>query len=168
MYALTTEQIHANLEAEKVASNIKKVTTATFVADYEKYLQGDQGAALGIIEQWEVFEADGLLSVIRATYSRASKKLHKELGVNMIGDKAQGLVVKDGALALAAVRERKDDTSELMKLAAQIDAGNDEVAKAGLIEAMKAHLEKAATPTPVLAAHGPFIGEGEGEIRKYA
>ncbi len=78
---------------------------SSFIAnDYRLFLQGNKEAAKGLIKLWELCEADSKesLATIRTLFNRVTKKIHKEMSLNL-----RAIVVVDGELVEAQARAAK-------------------------------------------------------------
>lgn len=100
---------------------------SSFIAnDYRLFLQGNKEAAKGLIKLWQLCEADSKesLATIRTLFNRVTKKMHKELNVNL-----RAIVVVDGELVEAQARAPKKREAKVADDSPRLKSATEQLAR---------------------------------------
>ena len=98
-----------------------------FIAnDYRLFLQGNADAAKGLVRLWQLCEADSKesLATIRTLFNRVTKKIHKELKVNL-----RAIVVVDGQLVEAQARAPKKRDAKVADDSPRLKSASEQLAR---------------------------------------
>lgn len=99
---LTAEQVAENIRAMVLTGQVLENVSGMIRNDYTLWIEtGKNEGSAGLVALWEGMASEGKLANIRTLFSRCSKQVHKELGIE-----GGALIVKDGQLTYAATREK--------------------------------------------------------------
>jgi len=99
---LTAEQVSENIRAMILTGQVLENVSGMIRNDYTVWIEsGKNEGAAGLVALWQGMAEEGKMANIRTLFSRCSKQVHKELGIE-----AGALIVKDGELTYAATREK--------------------------------------------------------------
>lgn len=131
---LTTDQIAVNIEVLTGLKSAERNISAMLKNDYLLFCRGFAQAEYAIVEFWKACEENGVLAKVRQQLSKASKEIHKDLGINV----GIGAKVKDGKIVLANTRNKASKNPLIEKakeLAAEMSEENQRKLAALLDEA---------------------------------
>ena len=131
---LTTDQIAINVEVLTGLKSVERNISAMIKNDYLLFCNGSAQAESAIVEFWNACEENGLLAKVRQQLSKASKEIHKELGINV----GIGAKVSNGKIVLANTRNKASKNPLIEKakeLAAEMSEENQQKLAALLDEA---------------------------------
>ena len=114
---LTTDQIAINVEVLTGLKSAERNISAMIKNDYLLFCNGNAQAGAAIVEFWNACEQSGVLAKVRQQLSKASKEIHKDLGINV----GIGAKVKDGKIVLANTRN-KASKNPLIEKAKELSA----------------------------------------------
>ena len=131
---LTTDQIAINVEVLTGLKSVERNISAMIKNDYLLFCNGNAQAESAIVEFWNACEQSGVLAKVRQQLSKASKEIHKDLGINV----GIGAKVSDNKIVLATNRNKKSKNPLIEKakeLAAEMSEENQQKLAALLDEA---------------------------------
>ena len=99
---LTAQQVEENIRALILSGKVLDNVSGMIRNDYQVWIEsGKNEGSAGLIALWEGMAAEDKLATIRTLFSRCSKQVHKEMGIE-----AGALIVKDSQLTYAVTREK--------------------------------------------------------------
>ena len=117
---------------------------SSFIAnDYRLFLQGNKEAAKGLVKLWQLCEADSKesLATIRTLFNRVTKKMHKELNLNI-----RAIVVVDGELVEAQARApKKNKVAKISDDSPRLKSASEQLSR--MLKNCSDESEKAAIET---------------------
>ena len=131
---LTTDQIAINVEVLAGLKSAERNISSMIKNDYLLFCNGNPQAENAIVEFWNACEQSGVLAKVRQQLSKASKEIHRDLGINVgVGAKVSG-----DKIVLASTRNKASKNPLIEKakeLAAEMSEENQQKLAALLDEA---------------------------------
>lgn len=100
---LTVEQVEENIRALILTGKVMDNVSTMIRNDYQVWIEsGKNEGSAGLVALWDGMAAEDKLATIRTLFSRCSKQVHKEMGIE-----GGALIVKDGQLDYAVTRNKE-------------------------------------------------------------